>query len=245
METLFSSLGSQIYETSGHKGYMIEWKLLYPICKKWSRNRDADKERVNEIKDFLENGGYVPQIIHLAELKDEGIVCYDGNHRREVFNITDKKIICIVDVMFSATQMDVYKSFTALNKSVQVPEIYIEDDCKNVNVVKEEILEFVKRFEKKYKQFISASPRCHSPNFNRDCLIDNIYSLYKSFNGVVGIKQIEVLLETLNCEYSRGNICRNHKCYKRSVLDKCKQYNLWLFLEKTIPFEHVEYIFNN
>ena len=244
MEVLFSSIGTEIYNTFGHKGYMLEWKLIAPLCKKWSRNREPDKERIREITQYFEEGGYVPQIIHVAELPDEGIVCYDGNHRREVFNLSKSKIMCIVDVMFSASQMDVYKSFTALNKSVQLPAIYIDDMFDNGNQVKEEILHLVKCFENKYRPFVSASSRCHAPNFNRDCLIDNIYNIYKSFNGVIGIKQLEVLLEKLNIEYSKGNICRNHLHYKISTIEKCEKHNCWLFLEKNIPFDHVEYVLN-
>lgn len=110
METVVESLGTNIYESNHHKGYLILWKLIAPMCKKWSRNRAPNVERVKEMFDYHVNAdGYIPNTIHLAELSDEGLVCYDGNHRREVFNMCNaqgKDIICIVDIMFNATQSD-------------------------------------------------------------------------------------------------------------------------------------------
>jgi hypothetical protein len=239
MEAIFDSLGQSIYDINGHKGYMVQWKLIAPLCKKWSRNRDPDMERVNEMVDHYHKGGYIPRMIHLAETQDEGIVCYDGNHRKEVFNICNEdEIMCVVDVMYSATRNEVYKAFNNINKSVQLPAIYIEET--NDNDVKVEIVKLVRVYETKYKSYMSTSARCHAPHFNRDTLTDNIYNIYKSFDNTVSIEKIGQLLETLNNEYAHGRLCRPHSLYKQSLVDKCKKQNLWLFIEKTIPFEHVE-----
>jgi hypothetical protein len=239
MEAIFDSLGQSIYDIKGHKGYMVQWKLIAPLCKKWSRNRDPDMERVNEMVDHYHKGGYIPRMIHLAETQDEGIVCYDGNHRKEVFNICNEdEIMCVVDVMYSATRNEVYKAFNNINKSVQLPAIYIEET--NDNDVKVEIVKLVRVYETKYKSYMSTSARCHAPHFNRDTLTDNIYNIYKSFDNTVSIEKIGQLLETLNNEYAHGRLCRPHSLYKQSLVDKCKKQNLWLFIEKTIPFEHVE-----
>lgn len=64
--------------------------------------------------------------------------------------------------------------------------------------------------------------------------------VYKAFSNEVTIDKIKVLLERLNNEYSLGNMCRPHTCYKSNVIDKCKKYNMWLFIEKTIPAVHIE-----
>lgn len=240
MEAIFDSLGQSIYNFNGHKGYMIQWKMIAPFCKKWSRNRDPDIERVNEMVEYYHKGGYIPRMIHLAELKDEGIVCYDGNHRKEVFNMcNDETVMCVVDTMFSATQNDVYKAFNNINKSVQLPAIYIEEP-RGENDVRVEIIKLVKEYETKYKPFLSTSARCHAPHFNRDTFTDNIYNIYKSLGNVVKIEQIGTLLEMLNNEYAHGRMCRPHSVYKQSTIDKCKKHNMWLFIERTIPFEHIE-----
>jgi hypothetical protein len=56
---------------------------------------------------------YIPKMIHLAELNEEGLICYDGNHRREVFNLLQKDFLCIIDIIFNATQEDVFYAFDA------------------------------------------------------------------------------------------------------------------------------------
>jgi len=240
MEAIFDSLGQSIYHINGHKGYMIQWKLIAPFCKKWSRNRDPDMERVNEMVEYHNKGGYIPTMIHLAEVKDEGMVCYDGNHRKEVFNkCLDEAVMCVVDVMFDATHNDVYKAFNNINKSVQLPAIYIEE-ANDDNDVKADIVKLVRQYETKYKPFLSTSPRCHAPHFNRDTLTDNIYNIFKSFSNAVGVEEIGKLLDKLNNEYSQGRLCRPHSVYKQHIIEKCRKHNMWLFIEKTIPFEHVE-----
>ena len=104
MEAVLSQLGKSIYDCNGHNGFIIRWKLVAPFCKKWSRNRDPDMERVNEMIDHYHKGGYIPRMIHLAEIKDEGVVCYDGNHRKEVFNIcNDETLICVYVLLMSCS----------------------------------------------------------------------------------------------------------------------------------------------
>lgn len=264
MEAVFDSLGHVLYTSRGHKGYLIQWKMVAPFAKKWSRNRDPDMDRVHEMVEYHKKGGYIPKIIHLAEitpglrsnpqsmicdgspstnLDNEGMVCYDGNHRKEVFNLCDDDtIMCIIDVMFHATQDNVYEAFCNINKSVQLPAIYIDESCSNENTVKVDIIQTVKGYEQKYRPLLSTSSRCRSPHFNRDLFTDNIYQIYNSFEKVVSIKEIAELLDQLNVEYANGNMGRPHSVYKQSILDKCAKHNMWLFLEKNIPFEHINQV---
>jgi hypothetical protein len=249
MENTLSLLGTKLYEDGLHRGFLIKWKTIEPLCKKWSRNRNVDNERVKEMIEYYEGGGYIPRIIHLAELEAEGLACYDGNHRREVFSQVDADFACVVDIMFGANQTQVYDAFNNINKSVQLPAIYIET---GVDDIRDEIVDLVRLYEVNYKSFISPSARCHSPNFNRDNFVDNIYAIYKMLNNangqthprllkdVYGIAHIKVILEKLNDEYANERICKPHSYYKKNAIDKCKKYGLWLFIEHTIPFEHVE-----
>ena len=245
MESEFDTIGKIIYNINGHKGYMIPWKLIARVCKKWSRNRDPDMGRVKEIAKFHKEGGYVPMMIHLAELKDEGIVCYDGNHRKEALNMSNNEtVICIIDVMFRASQMEVYDAFNNINKSVQVPAMYIEE-INEQNNIKEEILNLSRRYETKYKPFLSSSGRFHSPNFNRDAFTENIYDIYKYLDNKVSIGEIEKLLDRLNIEYANGRMGRPHFAYKKNAVEKCKKHNMWLFIDKTIPSEHIGMLLNS
>jgi len=118
MQSIIESFGTQLYEEGNHVGYKVHVKHMIPLWKKWSRNRDPDMERVNEI---LESRAYIPKFIHLAELEGEGLVCYDGNHRRVVLEKLGGDETCIVDVMFGATTDDVYQAFVNINKGVERP----------------------------------------------------------------------------------------------------------------------------
>jgi hypothetical protein len=240
MENIFNSLGQKVYDINNHKGYLVKWNLISPLCKKWSRNRDCDMIRIDEMFNYYINGGYIPRIIHLAEINCEGLICYDGNHRREVFNkCLDQDILCVIDVMFNAKQNDVYEAFANINKSVQLPAIYLVDQVQIEFNIKDDILQLVKTYETNFKSYLSSSSRCHIPHFNRDSFVDNIYNIYKSLNGSATISDISKLLDKLNVEYSKGNLCRPHSMYKPHIIEKCKKNNLWLFIERTIPFEHV------
>jgi hypothetical protein len=239
-EPVISSLGRDLYTDHAHKGYLVKWQLIAPLCKKWSGNRDTDKSRVKEMIQYVASGGYVPKFIHVAELQDEGLVCYDGNHRREVFNsLEDPNLQCVVDVLFCASQSDVLEAFNNINKSVQLPAIYLED-----SKVKDKLLALVRQYEQRYKPFLSASPRCHVPHFNRDMFTENLDQIYKSFQGLVTIDEISILLSQLNGEYSQERLCRPHNTYKSNVVDKCRQYNFWLFLDRNICIEHVKNLYD-
>ncbi len=239
MENLLNSIGTLVSKQGRHSTYIVEWNLVKPIIKKWSRNRDPDMSRVQEMLIRVQNGGYFPALLHLADLKEEGLVCYDGNHRREVLNhMTSGIPRVIVDLLTSATQRDVYDAFDALNKSVQVPAIYFEDE-QTTSRVKEEILELVKHYETRYKSHASSSPRCHAPQFNRDTFVENLHKIWKHFDNKVSIPEIQTALERLNELYSQGRLCKPHNSHKPRVIEKCRESGLWLFIDRDILVEHV------
>jgi hypothetical protein len=200
MESIITSFAKRIYTHGNHVGFVLKYKQLQPICKKWSKNRHPDMNRVQEMYEYHNNGGYIPKLIHLAELKDEGLICYDGNHRREYLQmIEDDEVECVVDIIFNATNDDVIESFKAINKAVDVPEIYLEDSMN----IKDDVLELVKKYETTFKPFVSRSSKCRTPNFNRDVFTENITKIYRFMNGSKTIKEIEELLNILNLEYSK------------------------------------------
>jgi hypothetical protein len=236
-------LGSKnkIYHDNNHNCYLIKWRLISPLCKKWSRNRDADLTRVDEMIRYHKSGGYIPKILHLAEIIDEGLVCYDGNHRRELLNYIEKnensEVECIIDVVYSVTHEDVYEIFENINKSVQLPAIYL-----NTENNKELLMNIVRKYETNYKPFLSPSPRCHAPQFNRDTFTDNLSEICDKLksNSDFNINNLETYLDDLNTYYSQQKLCREHSNYRQSIIEKCKKHNLWLFIDKTIPYTHIE-----
>lgn len=238
MESIIRSFGTELYRDQRHVGYKVHVKHMIPLWKKWSKNRDPDMQRVDEM---VTNGVYIPKIIHLAELEREGLVCYDGNHRREVLKrLVDDSLTCIVDIIFNATYDDVYEAFVNVNKGVELPEIYIEDS----DNIKNDVTDLVRKYEDKYKPYVSISSKCRAPQFNRDMFIENITKIYRYLLGQKTIREIGDLLEKLNHEYSRGHMCKAHSTYKPNVIEKCKKHGLWLFLEREVSPEHVEKLMN-
>jgi len=174
MDTIFSTLGDHIYSNAGHEGFLVKWELIGPLIKKWSRNREPDMLRIEDMCKARSASppAYISNHIHLADLQEsEGLVCYDGNHRRHVWKSDD---IVVVDMMFNASQASVFEAFNLINNSVQIPAIFLDDTCQDVKV---EIVALVKEFETYYKSYLSTSSRCNPPNFNRDTLIDNIHNI--------------------------------------------------------------------
>lgn len=237
MEVLLNSIGTQLIKQGRHITFLLDWNVLKPIVKKWSRNRDPDMTRVQDLLIHISNNGYFPPVLHLAEVDGEGLVCYDGNHRREALNAISNPPKVIIDLMTRASQEDVYKAFEALNKSVQVPALYL-DESMNHNV-KDDLLCIVRKYESKYRQHVSSSARCHAPQFNRDHFLDNLYNIWCQLDGRMSVQELEHSLETLNKLYSQQRICKTHDKYREKVVQKCKESGLWLFIERDIPFDHI------
>lgn len=239
MEVLFNSLGTQLIKRGRHITFLVDWNVVKPIVKKWSRNRDPDMERVTDLLTHVSNGGYFPPMLHVADLEGEGLVCYDGNHRREALNAIANPPKVIIDLLTTASQKDVYDAFEALNKSVQVPAIYFDEPSINTSNVREEILALVKKYESKFKSHVSPSARCHAPQFNRDMFVDNLYKIWTTLDGCLNVHELENGLDTLNNMYSQERICRPHSAYKPKVVQKCLETGLWLFIDREIPVDHL------
>lgn len=238
MQSIIEKLGNELYRNGSHIVYKISWYNISPLCNKWSKNRESDPERIKEMYSYHMSGGYIPWFLHLAEVKNEGLVCYDGNHRREVLHKIGNDQECIIDVMFNASNKEVFTAFNSINLSVQVPSLYFDQN--NDPEIKQEIIDLVKEYEKKYPAFLSTSPRCHAPHFNRDTFVEAIYNIYNIHNGELDIHLIKLFLDKLNYLYSVEEICKPHNSFKTSIIEKCKKYGLWLFIHKQIQLDHFE-----
>lgn len=237
MIEILNQCGTLVENYGNHRSYIVKWPLISPLCKKWNRNRDPDETRIIEMCDFYNRGGYIPHVIHLAEL-DKQLVCYDGNHRRTVFDRVENKSSVLIDVIFNATPTDIYEAFKNINKSVELPLIYVDNE---LDKVKEDILALVKQYETKYSAFLKTSPNCFRPNFNRDGLVQNITNIYNESGRNYTIKQIGESMEKLNEMYSKQILCGKHDNLPKTVITKCNKYGCWLFIKKQIPTEHIEY----
>jgi hypothetical protein len=245
MDSILQSIGTTVLEYHNHKVVIADWSLVGPILKKWSRNRDADELRVQEIANHILSGGFVPPILHVADLDSEGLVCYDGNHRRSAFMKVplppDFKVV--LDILCKATQRGVFECFENINKSVQVPAIYTDDTSSTS--VKQDILSVVQQFEKQYKAFVSTSNRPNAPNFNRDILIETLYNFWKDHQGTYSVKDIQEALKILNTLYDTRKIDPGINRIRSSTLRKCQQHHFWIFKDRLLNTEHLQNVLEN
>jgi len=224
-----------VLEHHNHKTTVAERTLVGATLKKWSRSREADDLRVQEIAKHVRQGGFVPPVLHVADLKEEGLVCYDGNHRQAAFVQVSLPpgFKVVLDVLCNATQRSTFECFESLNKCVQVPATYV-DDSEESRHVKEDTLRVVQRFEKEYRHFLSTSNHPSKPSFNRDRSVDQLHSFWNDHHGTFNVEEIEVGLRELSSLYVKKKVDPRASNTKANVLKKYQQYQFWLFKDRRL-----------
>lgn len=241
-ELFFNKTCKQVVSYNNHNIYLVNWKNINKLVGLWKYNRPPDKNRVEKIKNYIETNNYVPGIIYLAEIDDK-LYCYDGNHRREALNLTNKDYNVLIDVMFNSTHLKTKQIFNDINKAISVADIYINNENDKDNLeVKQQIQKLVIFYEKKYKHFISVSSRYRSPNFQRDAFINQVYEIHNNLN--VSVEKIQKVLSKMNELYCSEVLSFNKPKNKYNVntLKKCEKHNFWLFIDRKIctkTFNHV------
>ena len=242
------TVGTRIMDDERHVLYSVEWSLVRCLLKPWSGNREPDMERVREIHEALEAGVFVPKMLLVADAGSDGLLCYDGNHRREAFNMYangDRPLTVVVDILRSAAHRDIVACFRNVNKSISVPEVFLTDEVEGGSggvgqgAVKEALRALVREYETTYKPFLSASARCHAPHFNRDAFMDALFTIYTSQNGHYNVSEIQAALRVVNERYKDGMWGRPHEEFRAAVREKCQKHGMWLFAERGLSREHV------
>lgn len=210
-----------------HTIYILSSKILCNLrdadkITLWSGNRPPDLQRVEELSLYLKKTGHVDGTIRLAYLVDEGLVCFEGNHR--LLALPDNIDNIIVDVIWKASARIVREEFLAVNKAVSVPSIYTGDD----EVSKDKIHTFVTWFSKKYCIMKSTSTRCTKPHFNSDCLKTQLMEYYEGNN--YSLEEIFDGLVLLNEKYIEGYRPKGLTKYTETQYEKCEFRDLYLFL---------------
>lgn len=185
----------------------------------WKYNRPADMERVAEIHSWMAKSGRMDGVLNLAYIQHEGLVCFEGNHRRLALNGITIPVV-LVEILWDATHEIVKAEFQRLNKSISVPDLYVEETATQIKV---EIQEAVDWFRNTYPTHVSTSGRPQRPNFNRDMLANELHRVQKELQVPVHI--LLEHLEILNLEYSRKS--RDKLSINTQV--KCQLSGLWLF----------------
>jgi len=187
--------------------------------KRWKHNRPPDKERVQEIHNYMLEAKRVDGIIYLACV-DKELVCYESNHRREALvGIKDVEDI-LVDILWDATDEMVKAEFLRLNKAVSVPELYVGDDA-TIDVG--ELIRMRDAFCERYKVLKVSTGRPNAPNFNSDMVMNEFHRVMKE--NKIGPNELWNRLMHLNSAMAM----RDRKKLTPKVIEKCEKANLWLF----------------
>ena len=205
-----------------HHVYWVPIKLFneLPITL-WKFNRPPDKDRVEEIREYMKTSKRADGLIYLACINNQ-LVCYESNHRREALKegMPDDMAQILVDVLWDATDDIVKEEFFRLNRAVSVPELYMGN---YVGEPADVVMAAVEAFCKKYQAMKSPSSRPQRPNFNRDVFTDEVIRLTKNMR--IPVAELMERLERLNVEMST----RPPKGLTPSIVEKCNKHKLWLF----------------
>ncbi len=241
MDSILSEISDSVvaFSSDNHIIYGIKLCNILPLLKNWRKNREPDDERVINIADAIKKGEFVAKYICIAELGSDLIV-YDGIHRVYAWkrcldnNELDGNTIVVVDCIFNASNDVIVNCFKNINKSIPVPEMYIDhinDDRMDDLSIKNAINDIVKYYCVEYRMFISVSKSPQRPNFNRDMFTDNLYKLFNDMSDVnMTIDELKICLTNLNITYSKKN---DSDLNQKSLL-KCKKHRLFLFKDRYI-----------
>ena len=171
-----------VYSDKNQKVFVTSMrKVSLDMMKNWDSNRKCDITRVNEIFTYYteEKVTLVPGIISAYICKNGKYNIYDGYHRycAAVKYVTDTKkdIHIIFKILATDDQSIVWKEFSILNKHVYVPDAYMSKEFDTDK--RNRACEVVDAICKKYTPLCSPARKPHAFNFNRDQLIDTLYSI--------------------------------------------------------------------
>jgi hypothetical protein len=160
--------------------YLLPCKILLrwrdeSVLKNWSKNRMPEATRIAEIQRYQKKIQHVNGTIHLAWLKDEGLVCYDGNHRLQA--LTRDVNWVTVDINWNCSKQEIREQFRSINsaENVSVHILSADEDTENDSLKTIEI--FVDKLCRTYPELIRASSGSGLPNrpyFTRTDLFDRI-----------------------------------------------------------------------
>jgi len=207
-------------EHGKHHIYWVPVKFFNDLpIQKWKFNRPPDRERVDEIHQYILKEKRVDGIIYLASVNGK-LICYESNHRREALKGIEEIDPILVDIMWDTTDDKVKQEFIRLNKAVSVPDLFVGDDSQ-VDV--EELLRIRNDFCRHFKELKSPAKNPHVPNFNPDALLDEFHRVMKE--NRIGAPELLCRLMRLNDDMSR----RDRSKLSPKVIEKCEKYGLWLF----------------
>jgi hypothetical protein len=207
---------------------MEKFRSLF--VRQWKYNRPPDMTRIPEIHDWMRQFHRMDGVLNLAYIQGEGLVCFEGNHRRLALDGLD--IPVMTDIVWDATDESVRHEFFRLNKAVSVPELYVSETPATMRV---EMEDAVAQFRKKYSSMESTSGKPQRPNYNRDKLMDELMRLQKEL--VIPVGELMNRLYGLNESYSN----KDKSKLTEKMRQKCENSGLWLFAwSSSIPTKDLQ-----
>ncbi len=223
--------GKYLGKMGEHNIFLADSLTITSQSKIWSKNRPCDEMRVAELEKYISKEGYVDGIIYFANIEGEGLVCYDGNHRRSALKNLQKNYKVLINVIENPSYEYIKQKFISLNKCIPVTDLFLNPDETDKSSI-DKIMEVTNYFCELWKSHRKTSPNPNRPNFNRDLLQQKIVDILEQQGTSVNNCQFEeivnsVKLFNLNISNNRDKI----KC-TRSMLEKCVSSGCFLFLEK-------------
>ena len=186
--------------------------------KRWKSNRPADTSRVNEIHNWMKQFNRMDGVINLACIGEEGLVCFEGNHRRMALKNLDFPVL--VDIVWNATDESVTHEFRRINESISVPDLYVEETDA---VIIANIVGAVTDFVRRYPTHLVPSARPQRPNFNRDNFTQELFRIQKELN--ISIADMMTRIYALNEKFALADKIK----LSANTMKKCSTSGLWLF----------------
>lgn len=220
--------GKHLYNNGESDLYLSDSFKIVEKSKIWSKNRHPDIKRVEKIKDYILEKNIVDGIIYLAETK-EGLICYDGNHRREALKMIDKNFKVLVNILKNPSDNFLEDKFLCLNKCVPITNLIFNKGTTRVEIQK--IKKVCDYFIEIWKEHRKASSRPRKPNFNQNSLEEKIVKIIEFYNQNIKKVSFENIKKYV---YDYNNSIKNKlDSFKisQNIKDKCLKNNCFLFIE--------------
>jgi hypothetical protein len=213
--------------------YLAELPILAKNVKIWERQRTLDPERVEEIvKDqkeyYKKNDKYrFRGHLTLVTLYDK-IVMIDGQHRYQAMKVLAREsaifaripvIVCLIN---TKTANEVFQEFQLINKSISVPETFI-----NPNILIKAVCNRIR--EKFPVSFTNASINVITTKINQDQLESALIAsdIVKELN-ITEEDQLYAIILDYNNKIRTTYCVNDYKkvCPKSTTKEKIKEYLL-------------------
>ena len=221
---------SRYYECNHEKTLCkVNIKDISSKLQNWSKNRPEDKVRVVDISNNLKQTKSVIGEIRLWK-QGNSYYIYDGLHRYKAAELLSNNANINLDLYIivydTANELNIIEEFMEINKTVPIPSLYI-DNSSNTSYIQP----IIRQYQEAYPDFAKPSRSPQKPNFNRDCVVDIIHNIIKDKVDFTSHKLVEILDIINNC--IKADVSNNiyyNKLPSAKVLEKCRKFDLYLFL---------------